>query len=70
MMRNLMRIRKKVKFILCFFILDWKTIISWKNKCALLKLRESWEELDDTLVAGTSTHMNLYILLNEHKVCL
>jgi len=26
--------------------------------------------MDDSIIEGTSTHTNLYILLNEHKYCL
>ena len=26
--------------------------------------------MDDSIIDGTSTHTNLYILLNEHKYCL
>ena len=40
MTRNLQKTKKKVYFL----IKDWKTIVSWRNKCASYKMKESDEE--------------------------
>ncbi len=48
------------------YILDWKNIFSYRNKCAVYKLKESDEQLKENILEGTSTHTNLYILLKEH----
>ena len=66
MTRNTKKTKKKVFLI----IIDWKTIVSWRNKCAIYDSMESTFDLNDYIKKGTSTHLNLYILLKEHLLCL
>lgn len=32
---------------------EWKSIVWWTNKCACVKSRDSWENLNENFVDGT-----------------
>ena len=47
---------------------DWRTFVWWKNKVGCIKMRDSYENLNETLIEGTLTHARLDILLRKHSV--
>lgn len=47
---------------------DWRTFVWWKNKVGCIKMRDSYENLNETLLDGTLTHARLDILLSKHNV--
>ena len=47
---------------------DWRTFVWWKNKVGCIKMRDSYENLNETLLEGTVTHARLDILLSKHNV--
>lgn len=47
---------------------DWRTFVWWKNKVGCIKMRDSYENLNETPLEGTLTHARLDILLSKHNV--
>ena len=47
---------------------DWKTFVWWKNKVACIKMRDSYDNLNETLLDGTLTHARLNLLLTKHEL--
>ena len=45
---------------------DWKSYVWWKNKVGCVKMRDSYENLNEGLLEGTLTHARLDILLVKH----
>lgn len=47
---------------------DWKTFVWWKNKVGSIKMRDSYENLNENLLEGTLTHARLDLLLTKHNL--
>lgn len=47
---------------------DWKTIVWWKNKVGAIKMRDSYENLNENLLDGTLTHARLDLLLTKDNL--
>lgn len=47
---------------------DWKTIVWWKNKVGAIKMRDSYENLNENLLEGTLTHARLDLLLAKDNL--
>ena len=47
---------------------DWKTFVWWKNKVGSIKIRDSYENLNENLLEGTLTHARLDLLLTKHNL--
>lgn len=47
---------------------DWRTLVWWKNKVGCIRMRDSYENLNEGLIEGSLTHARLHILLEKHEM--